>query len=61
MAAYMENERVFFPQGAHWLAEYETALVKFPNAAHDEDVDVTSMVQCMESRVSVADVLAGRR
>ncbi len=61
MAAYMENERVFLPQGVHWLAEYETALVKFPNAAHDEDVDVTSMAQEMEAKISVIDVLAGKK
>lgn len=60
MAAYMENERVFLPRGAAWLSEYETSLVKFPNVEHDEDVDVTSMAQEMESKVSVADVLAGR-
>lgn len=60
MANYIENERVFFPKGAHWLSEYEGNLTKFPNAAHDEDVDCTSMAGFMESKLSVADVLAGK-
>ena len=61
MAAYVENERVFFPRNAPWLSEYENSLVKFPNAAHDEDVDITSMAQEMESKLSLAEVLAGRK
>lgn len=60
MANYIENERVFFPRGAAWLAEYESNLVRFPNAEHDEDVDVTAMAQEMEAKVSLAEVLAGR-
>ncbi|MGA1876444.1 MAG: phage terminase large subunit [bacterium] len=60
MATYMENERVFFPRGAPWLAEFESSLVNFPNTGHDEDVDLISMAQHMESRKSVADILAGR-
>jgi predicted phage terminase large subunit-like protein len=49
MATYTENERVFFPRGALWLAVYESNLVRFPNAEHDEDVDVTAMAQDMET------------
>lgn len=61
MASYVENERVFFPRGAYWLADYESGLVNFPNAAHDEDVDVTAMAQDMEHKISLAEILAGRK
>jgi predicted phage terminase large subunit-like protein len=59
MANYQENERVFFPKNATWLNEYETNLVLFPNAAHDEDVDCTAMAAHMESKISVARALMG--
>lgn len=60
MANYIENERVFFPRGVGWLSDYESYLTKFPNADHDEDVDCTSMAENMESKISLAEVLAGR-
>lgn len=60
MAGYIENERVFFPKEAPWLAAYESALVKFPNDKHDEDVDITSMAERMESSKTLAEVLAGK-
>lgn len=62
MAGYVENERVFFPRDAHWLAPYETNLVKFTGADgdEDEDVDITSMAENMESRKTLAEVLAGK-
>lgn len=60
MAGYIENERVFFPKDAPWLSQYESALVKFPNDKHDEDVDITSMAENMESRKTLAEVLAGK-
>lgn len=58
MATYVENERVFFLRGAPWLAEYEDYLVKFPNVKHDEHIDITSMAAEMETKVSVAEILA---
>ena len=60
MAGYIENERVFFPKDAEWLANYESALVKFPNDKHDEDVDTTAMAEHMESRKTLAEVLSGK-
>ncbi|MCK5601003.1 phage terminase large subunit [Candidatus Pacearchaeota archaeon] len=60
MANYIENERVFFPQNAHWLSDYETGLVLFPLAAHDEDIDCTAMAAHMESKLSVTQALAGK-
>lgn len=59
MANYFENERVFLPKSASWLSDYETGLVLFPLAAHDEDVDCTSMATNMESKLSVAMALMG--
>lgn len=60
MAGYIENERVFFPKDAPWLSPYESSLVKFPNDAHDEDVDITAMAEKMESSKTLAEVLAGQ-
>jgi len=61
MASYIEAERVFFPKNAPWLSEYETSLVKFPSVAHDEDIDVTAMAQDMESKLTLAEIMAGKR
>ncbi len=58
MANYFENERVFLPKSASWLSDYESSLVVFPNGAHDEDIDCTSMAQNMETKFSVAQALA---
>jgi predicted phage terminase large subunit-like protein len=61
MANYFECERVFLPQGAIWLSDYENSLVGFPRAAHDEDVDCTSMAENMESKSALEDLLRKRR
>ena len=57
MAGYTENERVFFPRDAHWLSDYESNLIKFPNVKHDEDIDTTAMAEHMEASKSLAEVL----
>jgi len=61
MANYMENERVFFKRGAPWLANYETWLVDFPRGKVKEAADITSMADEMETKMSVAEALRGRR
>lgn len=38
-AAYVEGERLYFPQSAPWLAEFEHELLAFDNGAHDDMVD----------------------
>jgi len=58
MASYCENERVFFPKDAIYLAVYERNLTTFPSGAEDEDVDCTSYAQHMEKATSIADALA---
>ena len=60
MATYTQNERVFFPRNAPWLAIYEGILAKFPNVANDEDIDCTAMAQHMENKMSVTEALRGR-
>jgi len=37
-----EQHKVFHPMTADWLGGYENELASFPNAAHDDMVDVTS-------------------
>jgi len=61
MANYIENERVFFKRDAPWLADYEDELVKFPRGEHDEAVDITSMADEMETKISVAEALRSRK
>jgi predicted phage terminase large subunit-like protein len=57
MATYIENERVFFLKGASWLDFYEDQLIRFPNAEHDECVDITSMASEMEAKMSISEIL----
>lgn len=41
--ALCERHKLFFPSGQpDWLGAYEDELTSFPNAAHDDQVDVTS-------------------
>lgn len=37
-----ENGLFYFPAVAPWLVDYEMELLKFPNGAHDDQVDVTA-------------------
>ena len=38
----IEAGRVFLPEVADWLEEYEAEMAIFPNGAHDDQVDMTS-------------------
>lgn len=38
----IEAGRVFLPERAPWLHDYEMEMMQFPNAAHDDQVDMTS-------------------
>jgi predicted phage terminase large subunit-like protein len=38
-----EAGRVWFPKDAPWLATYETELLSFPGARHDDQVDSTTL------------------
>jgi predicted phage terminase large subunit-like protein len=38
----IENGRIFLPEKANWLFDYETQMTKFPKAEHDDMVDMTS-------------------
>jgi predicted phage terminase large subunit-like protein len=42
VSAMFEAGRVFLPQAAPWLIEYEIELTTFPLSAHDDQVDSTS-------------------
>ena len=54
----MESGRVFFPEQALWLADYETVLFSFPNSAIYDTVDATSQFLCWV-RKSVSVVVQG--
>ena len=38
----IEAGRVFLPEAAPWLNDYEAEMTGFPNSAHDDQVDMTS-------------------
>ena len=38
----IESGRVFLPDSAPWLPDYESEIATFPNAEHDDQVDMTS-------------------
>ena len=37
-----ESGKVFLPENAHWLADYEYQITNFPSTEHDDMVDSTS-------------------
>lgn len=42
VSTIFESKRVYLPENATWLADYEHELLSFPLAAHDDRVDSTS-------------------
>jgi hypothetical protein len=46
----LEAGMIYFPERAPWLADYEAELLGFPTAAHDDQVDVTSLAAIEASR-----------
>ncbi len=44
VSAMIESGRLFLPSDAHWLADYTTELLGFPNARYDDQVDATSQL-----------------
>jgi predicted phage terminase large subunit-like protein len=42
VSAQIESGRVYLPNAAPWLADYEAEMSSFPNAVHDDQVDSTS-------------------
>ena len=42
VAPLFEAGKVFLPEDAHWLAEYEYQITNFPSTEHDDMVDSTS-------------------
>ena len=39
-ATYLEQGKIYFPKGKPWRDEWDTELVLFPHAKHDDQVDV---------------------
>ncbi|MFO0906793.1 MAG: phage terminase large subunit [Isosphaeraceae bacterium] len=42
VSAMVEAGKVFFPQHAPWLTDFEMEMLQFPNAVHDDRVDSTT-------------------
>lgn len=42
VSAMVEAGKVFLPQQASWLTDYEMEMLTFPNAPHDDQVDSTT-------------------
>ena len=43
VTSIIESKRVKLLRGAKWIDNYSTELTTFPNATHDDLVDVTTM------------------
>jgi predicted phage terminase large subunit-like protein len=41
-SGFIENGRVFLPEGEMWVDDYVTELTTFPAGAHDDQVDATT-------------------
>jgi predicted phage terminase large subunit-like protein len=54
-AARVARGEVFFPPSAPWWGEYQAELLEFPNAAHDDQVDVTAYASRVRSAYWVDD------
>lgn len=53
-----EAGNVYLPKDAPWLFDYKDELTKFPNAAHDDQVDSTTQALAMTmDKVSLWDVI----
>jgi predicted phage terminase large subunit-like protein len=53
--ALCESHKLFFPAGnPDWIGAYEEELTGFPNAAHDDQVDVTSYAARLVPQLAVA-------
>jgi predicted phage terminase large subunit-like protein len=42
VSGLVESGRVYLPEFAPWLIDYESEIAAFPNAPHDDDVDSTT-------------------
>lgn len=43
ISGYFESGRIFLPRYAGWLGDYVSEMIGFPNGAHDDQVDMTTM------------------
>lgn len=46
VSSMVEAGQVFIPEDAHWLAEFKSELLGFPNARYDDQVD--ALVQMLD-------------
>ncbi|MFQ5674203.1 MAG: phage terminase large subunit [Nitrospinales bacterium] len=63
VSSLFEARRVYLPESASWLIDYETELITFPNAAHDDQVDSTTQYLAWAKEHSVEPLIlsSGRR
>lgn len=40
----VESSRVYLPEGLPWVQDYVDSMATFPNAAHDDDVDASTLL-----------------
>ena len=53
--ARYEEHRVYHPRGAPWFDEWETELLAFPNAAHDDQVDTAAYAARQLTRIPTGE------
>jgi len=50
ISSFYENRAVYHKQDTEWVADYEDELTKFPETAHDDQVDTASIAGMVVSR-----------
>lgn len=54
VSSMVEAGQLFLPREAHWLGEFKSELLGFPNARHDDQVDaLTQLLDWVRSRWSM--------
>ena len=57
-AIRLGNKTTYFLHGAHWLNDFETELLHFPNVKHDDQVDTLSQADYMLTDMKIQNRFA---
>ena len=57
-AIRLGNKTTYFLEGAHWLNDFETELLHFPNVRHDDQVDTLSQADYMLTDMKIQSKLS---
>jgi predicted phage terminase large subunit-like protein len=57
-AIRLGNKTTYFLHGAHWLSDFETELLHFPNVKYDDQVDTLSQADYMLTDMKIQNRFA---